>query len=89
MATMTGCLTMHYLDNWLIIGLIDLIIVMFILKLTDLRLPPAFAMVILPMILPSDSIKYLPVATLIMSIFFMLSIYIIQKVAYPKAIDFK
>jgi len=89
MATMAGCLTMHYLDNWLIIGLIDLIIVMFILKLTDLRLPPAFAMVILPMILPSDSIKYLPVATLIMSIFFMLSIYIIQKVAYPKAIDFK
>ncbi|WP_314242760.1 hypothetical protein [Empedobacter tilapiae] len=89
MATMTGCLTMHYLDNWLIIGLIDLIIVMFVLKLTDLRLPPAFAMVILPMILPSDSIKYLPVATLIMSIFFMLSIYIIQKIAYPKAIDFK
>lgn len=89
LVSMIGCLTMHYLENWLIIGLIDLIAVLTVLKLTDLRLPPAFAMIVLPMIMPEESIKLLPVATLLMSIFFMISIYIIQKIAYPKAIDFE
>ena len=45
-------------------------------------------LVILPMILPEKSLEYLPFATLIMSTFFMLSIYFIQKKSYPKPIDF-
>ncbi|WP_334126657.1 hypothetical protein [Empedobacter brevis] len=84
-----GCLTMYYLDNWIIIGFINLIAATITLKLTDLRLPPAFAMVILPMIMPVESLKLLPLATLMMSIFFMLGIYIIQKITSPEAIDFK
>lgn len=83
LVSMIGCLTMHYLGNWIIIGILNLLLVTIILKLTDLRLPPAFAMVILPMIMPEESIQLLPVATLIMSIFFMIGIFIIQKVAYP------
>lgn len=88
MASLVGCLTIKYIDNLLIAGLIDLIFVAILLKLIDLRLPPAFAMVILPMILPEESLTYLPFATLLMSIFFMLSIYYIQRKMYPKPIDF-
>ena len=87
-ASLIGCLTINYIDNLLIAGLTDLIAVALLLKLMNLRLPPAFAMVILPMILPEKSLEYLPFATLIMSTFFMLSIYFIQKKSYPKPIDF-
>ncbi len=89
LASLIGCLTIKYLDNLLIAGLIDLTLVAILLKLLDLRLPPAFAMVILPMILPEKSLFYLPIATLVMSIFFMLTIYIIQKKMYPKPLDFQ
>lgn len=45
-------------------------------------------MVILPMIMPEKTIEHLPLATFIMSTFFIMGIFMIQKQLYPDPIDF-
>lgn len=86
-ASLIGCLTIQYLDNLIIAGLIDLLLVAVLLKVMNLRLPPAFAMVLLPMIMPEETIQHLTLATFLMSTYFMIGIYIIQKKKYPNPID--
>ncbi|GGE94800.1 hypothetical protein GCM10010984_10430 [Chishuiella changwenlii] len=86
-ASLIGCLTIQYLDNLILAGLIDLLLVAVLLKVMNLRLPPAFAMVLLPMIMPKETILHLTLATFLMSTYFMIGIYIIQKKKYPNPID--
>lgn len=86
-ASFIGCLTIQYLDNFILAGLIDLFLVAILLKVMDLRLPPAFAMVLLPMIMPEETILHLTLATFLMSTYFMISIYAIQRKEYPNPVD--
>ncbi len=87
-SSIIGCLTIKYLNNFLLASFIDLMIVSSLLFFLNLRLPPAFAMVILPMIMPEKTIEHLPLATFIMSTFFIMGIFMIQKQLYPDPIDF-
>lgn len=86
-ASFIGCLSIQYFDHYIYAGIIDLILVTILLKSLNLRLPPAFAMVLLPMIMPEKTIFHLTLATFIMSTYFMISIYLIQRKVYPNPVD--
>ncbi|WP_413998028.1 HPP family protein [Flavobacterium sp. W1B] len=68
LAAFVGTQTFYFVDNLVIVALIDIVAVTFILKLFKFKLPPAYAMAILPMALHKLSYNYFYWQVLIMSI---------------------
>lgn len=63
----TGVLSLYYLHNLLLSAVIDLIAVTFLLRLVKFKFPPAYAMALLPMVLPGASPKYFYWQVLVMA----------------------
>ncbi|MHC0443114.1 hypothetical protein [Flavobacterium sp. 3-210] len=76
-AAFIGAQSIYYLDNYLLAALFDFAFISIILRILKLKMPPAYAMSILPMILPHYSRTYFAIDTAIMLVGILGPIYVI------------
>lgn len=82
-AAFIGTISLHYLDNLLLIGIINIALVTLLLKVLQFKLPPAYAMSILPMVLHQYHFVFFPLQVLAMSILVLGSVYIYKNYNFP------
>lgn len=76
LAAFVGTKALYFLDNLLIVALIDVVAVSFILHLFKFKLPPAYAMALLPMVLRNISYNYFYLQVLILSVIIFGTVYL-------------
>jgi hypothetical protein len=81
-AAFIGTQTLYLIDNLVIAALIDILLVSFILRLFKFKLPPAYAMAILPMVLHSFSHNYFYWQVLIMSSVVLGTVYFFKNTGF-------
>lgn len=77
LAAFIGAQSFLFLDNYLLASIINLILVTIILQRAKMKMPPAYAMAMLPMILPSYSPVYFTLGTAAAAVFLFGTIYIL------------
>lgn len=75
-AALIGTQALYFIDNLFMVALVDFAAITLVLKLLKFRLPPAYAMAILPMVLHHFSYTYFPLQVLMMSIIILGIVYI-------------
>lgn len=79
LASFIGIQALHFLDNLVLVVLVDMFAVSLILRIFKCRLPPAYAMAILPMVLYNASYVYFYFQVLLMSVIVFGAIYLYKK----------
>jgi hypothetical protein len=77
LAAFIGAQSFYFLDNFLLASIINLIAVNIILHYAKMKMPPAFAMAMLPMVLPSYSPVYFALGTAIAAAALLGTLYIL------------
>lgn len=85
LASFVGIQSFHFLDNLLLVALVDILAVALILKIFKFRLPPAYAMAILPMILSNASYTNFYFQVLLMSIIIFGAVYLYKNFSIRKS----
>lgn len=85
LASFVGIQALHFLDNLFLVVLADILGVALILKIFKFRLPPAYAMAILPMILYNASYTYFYFQVLLMCIIIFGAVYLYKKFSIRKS----
>lgn len=85
LASFVGIQALHFLNNLLLVVLADILAVALILKIFKFRLPPAYAMAILPMILYNASYSYFYFQVLLMSIIIFGAVYLYKNFSIRKS----
>lgn len=76
-AAFIGAQSIYYVDNYLLAAILNFAFISLILRVLKLKMPPAYAMSILPMILPHYSRTYFAIDTAIMLVGILGPVYII------------
>lgn len=84
LAAFAGIQSLHFLDNLILAVLVDIAVVFLILRIFDCRLPPAYAMAILPMVLQKASYAYFYFQVLLMSIIVLGAVYLYKNAILKK-----
>ncbi|PZP45860.1 MAG: hypothetical protein DI598_12740 [Pseudopedobacter saltans] len=79
LAATVGVIAVLYLPNLLLASLFDFFAVIVLLRLFKMHLPPAFAMSLLPMVLPLSKVDYLPIYTFVMFVILAVLIYFLKR----------
>lgn len=82
-----GIQALHFLDNLIIVVLIDMFAVSLVLRIFKCRLPPAYAMAILPMVLYNASYNYFYFQVLLMSVIIFGAIYLYKSPVFRRNIE--
>lgn len=77
LAAFIGAQTIYYLDNFLLVTVMNLIGVTIILHFLKMKMPPVYGMVMLPMILPGSSHVYFAVNVAVTSLALLGTIYLL------------
>lgn len=85
LASFVGIQALHFFDNLVLAALADIVAVALILKIFKFRLPPAYAMAILPMILNDVSYTYFYFQVLLMSIIIFGAVYLYKNFSIRKS----
>jgi hypothetical protein len=67
LAAFIGMMSLHFLNNLLLVAVVDLVVVTLMLRMVAFKLLPAYAMAILPMVLPHASPQYFYWQVLVMA----------------------
>lgn len=81
-----GIQALHFLDNLVLAVLIDMVAVSLVLRIFKCRLPPAYAMAILPMVLYNASYSYFYFQVLLMSVIIFGAIYLYKSPVFRRNI---
>lgn len=84
-AAFIGSQALHYLDNYLIVTIVDITGVYLVLKFLKFNLPPAYAIAILPMVLSENTYPYFALHVLIMASS-ILGVILVYKSSYSSKI---
>jgi hypothetical protein len=76
LAAFVGTKALYFLDNLLLVAVIDIVAVSLILHFLKFKLPPAYAMALLPMVLHNISYNYFYLQVLILSIIVFGTVYL-------------
>lgn len=79
LAACIGVLSVLNFHNLILVTIFDFVAVSMLLRAFKMHLPPAFAMSILPMVLPIAKVGYLPIYTFVMFVILGTIIYIVKK----------
>lgn len=79
LAAIIGVFAVLHIPNLIFVSLFDFVAIAILLRLFKMHLPPAFAMSILPMVLPINKVAYLPIYTFVMFVVLATVIYIVKK----------
>lgn len=82
-----GIQALSFLDNLIIVVLIDMFAVSLVLRIFQCRLPPAYAMAILPMVLYNASYNYFYFHVLLMSVIIFGAIYLYKSPVFRRNIE--
>lgn len=85
LASFVGIQALHFLDNLLLAVLVDIAAVSLILRIFKCRLPPAYAMAILPMVLYNASYAYFYFQVLLMSIIILGAVWLYKNSVFRKS----
>lgn len=77
LAAFIGAQSFYFLDNFLLASIINLIAVTIVLHYAKMKMPPAFAMAMLPMVLPSNLPVYFTLGTGIAAMALLGTVYIL------------
>lgn len=77
LAAFIGAQSFYFLDNYLLASIVNLILVTIILHYATMKMPPAYAMAMLPMVLPSYSPVSFTLDTAAAAVFLLGAIYIL------------
>lgn len=71
-----GSLLYSTVDSWILILLLNIVMMLLLLQIVGMRLPAVYAFPLLPFVFPSHVVPFLPVGSLIGSVFFFGSVWV-------------
>ncbi|GED34785.1 hypothetical protein P9G84_30880 [Brevibacillus centrosporus] len=74
-----GTLLYFAIDSWILVTLLDMILMLILLRIVDIRIPAVYAFPLLPFVFPDDIVAMLPLGSLIASVFLFASVLAYKK----------
>ncbi|MDA3615266.1 hypothetical protein [Polluticaenibacter yanchengensis] len=71
-------LSLFVFENFIIVAIVNFFIATIVLNIFKLKMPPAYALCILPLVLPHNTVQYLPVSIFAMSVVLYGIIYLLK-----------
>jgi hypothetical protein len=79
-AAVIGTISLHLLNNLLLAVLVDIFLVSILVQVIKFKLPPSYAMSLLPMVLPPSTLRYFSLWVLMMSCLVLGAVFIYKNV---------
>lgn len=80
LAAFIGAQTLYFIDNLIIVAFVDILLVSLVLRLFQFKMPPVYAMALLPMVLHNFSHNYFYFQVLLVSIVILSTVYFYKKI---------
>jgi hypothetical protein len=80
-----GTLLYFAIDSWILVTLLDMILMLILLRIVDIRVPAVYAFPLLPFVFPDNIVAMLPLGSLITCVFLFVSVLAYKKMEMKRS----